>query len=69
MWTLLNQSGTLTCGIFETEEDAIDWSERFLPSLGLIPVELLISKEMKMNITITTWEGQAHTFPTPLSIN
>ena len=42
MYTLINTSRTLCCGVFETVDDADNWAKKHTPELGLQSIELLL---------------------------
>lgn len=55
MYTLINTSRTLCCGVFKTVNDAELWNEKHTAQLNLSPVELLLDAHTRS--VIEEFEG------------
>lgn len=59
MFTLINNSKSLTVGLFKTAADAQVFAHMALPELGLQPIEHLMSADDKLSVDVAqlwTWE-------------
>lgn len=61
MWTLLNSTAMVATGIFRTRGDAESFARTFLPTLQMLPIELLVNDSHAGALD----DQQLYTWPPP----